>query len=178
MTRRAPPGRPSDGRIFTWFVLAGIGLLVAATMYLYLGRAMYYPVIPTEFDPADPVSAAQERRLKALLVLLLAAALLILVFVLGAYLVIRLGRAVTESSVGGKPTRYVDAWSRYRISDEQVTAATREDDAPPGGQGGRGKGDQKDADEDREVERDQDDEDRPDDDHDQDDAHGPGAPRR
>jgi len=74
--------------------------------------------------------------------------LFILLFVIGAYLVIRVGQFVAREQVGGKTTAYVDAWQNYRLTDEQISAATEEPkpdrdsndrptdpDAPPSGPG-------------------------------------------
>ena len=87
--------------------------------------------------PADPSNSA--RRLSALLFTTLLAMALIVLFVLGAYLVIRAGRRVTSERAGGEETPVVDIWSRARVSDEELAAADEmlrdaqrpDPDAPP-----------------------------------------------
>jgi hypothetical protein len=88
--------------------------------------------IASEGDATELLSEA--RWLATLLTLLLISALLILLFVLGAYLIIRIGQFVARERVGGTPTAYVDAWQKYRLTDEQIAAATSEDrpDRNPG----------------------------------------------
>lgn len=130
---QSPQG--SAGRTATMLVLAALILIVCAAVYLFVSRPAQVPA------PADGISSAEEadrlvgeaRRAALLLTILLISALLILLYVLGAYLVIRIGQMVARHQVGGKPTRYVDAWAQYRLTDEQISAATSEDADGPGG---------------------------------------------
>jgi len=110
-------------------VLAALILIVCAAVYLFVARPAQLPA------PTDGISTAEEaarllheaRRAALLLTILLISALLILLYVLGAYLVIRIGQMVARHQVGGKPTHYVDAWAQYRLTNEQISAATSED---------------------------------------------------
>ncbi len=113
--------------------LAGIGyLLVSQWMLLTSARSA-----PGAADGARPAvldtRQPEVRRLMYRMAVLLAALLLILIFVVGSYLLIRIGRAITRKPVGGQPTEYVDAWSRYRLSDEEIARATNESPAAGGG---------------------------------------------
>jgi hypothetical protein len=122
------------GRIATFIVLSVLVLTVSAALYVFLaqqlGGSAGAPGIATDDEAAQ--AAAETRRLITLLTVLLISALLILLFVLGAYLVIRLGQYVARDKVGGKPTEYVDAWRQYRLSDDDISAATAEDgEGPP-----------------------------------------------
>ena len=112
------PGRTA--LVLMFFALVAI---VCVAVYAFLvGR----------LDPESPGEITGQH-LRAELSILLAAILLILIFVVGSYLLIRIGRSVAQKRVGGKPTEYVDAWSRYRLTEEEIEAATREQ--PPEGQG-------------------------------------------
>jgi len=126
--------RASYGRTATLIVLAVLVLTVSASVYLSMAKY--------ELDRAPPAETidydAELARLKhetLVLTILLISALLILLFVVGAYLLIRVGRMVARNPVGGKPTPYVDVWQSYRLTDEEIAAATREE--PPGGDAGR-----------------------------------------
>lgn len=125
------PRRPSSGRTATLLVLVGLLLVTCAGVYILFAHFEQQPrggalgVVGDE----ESLRLEEARRLMVLLTILLISALLILLFVLGAYLLIRVGRMVarTRMSVGGKATKYVDAWQNYRLTDEQIAAATSED---------------------------------------------------
>lgn len=122
------------GRVATVLIVAALLLTVCVSVYLFLVRNLPSG-LPT--GPGGELTRqALRRKLTLLLAVVLGAVLLILAFVLGAYLVIRIGRAVSQKPVGGQPTEYVDAWSRYRLSEAEIDAATREEESggsPPAG---------------------------------------------
>jgi hypothetical protein len=126
------PRHTSYGRTATLLVLGVLILTVCAGVYILLARGDQPPLTGAVDD--DAVRAIGSQRLVTLLTILLISALLILLFVLGAYLLINVGRLVARDRVGGKPTDYVDAWRNYRLTDEEISAATREDrpDEEPG----------------------------------------------
>lgn len=130
------PRRSSVGRTVTLLVLGLLLVTVCATVYVFLARHRHpgpsVGVIASEEEIERAV--AEAKRLATLLTILLVSALLILLYIIGAYLVIRVGQAVSRQAVGGRPTRYVDAWAGYRLTDEEISAATTEDherDEPP-----------------------------------------------
>jgi hypothetical protein len=94
--------------------------------------------LDTGYDD-DPARNPAMRRMFSSLAILLLSGLLVLIFTIGAYLLIRVGRSVARKQAReAKPTAYVDAWSHYRVSDEDVEAAMRDlkaehniDDLPP-----------------------------------------------
>lgn len=137
MTHQPPR---SYGRAALLGVLIALVLTVCAAVYVYVAR--YGTSGLTVSVGLDDPDAEKQRlaRHMTLLLILLVSALLILLFVIGAYLVIRVGRIV-RTPVGGRPTEYVDAWQSYRLTEEQIAAATSEppntadeDDAGPAGQ--------------------------------------------
>lgn len=82
----------------------------------------------------------EQRQVGYLLMLSLALLVLLVAFVLGVYVLVRMGRALRQRSLGGEPTDHSDAWSRYRLSEEDIERATSEPfdprrssaaDAPP-----------------------------------------------
>jgi hypothetical protein len=121
--------RPPLGRTAMMVTLIALLAIVCISVYLFLVRRLH---------SASPLLQAPEitretlrRELSVLLVVMLGSVLLILLFVIGAYLLIRVGRAVSQKGVGGQPTEYTDAWSRYRLSQEEIEAATREERSDP-----------------------------------------------
>ena len=132
----APPS--SHSRTVLLLVLGVLALTTCAGVYLFLAQHARPPSPVggiTSEEEAERL-AADARRLATLLTLLLISALLILLFVLGAYLVIRVGQSVARERVGGEATTYVDAWQNYRLTDEQISAAT-EEKRPDRGSGDR-----------------------------------------
>ncbi len=133
----SPAPGPSYGRTAVLIALGVLALTVGATAYVFLAHGHAPPAgLGTDSAPAGRVPVDERRNLTFLLMISISA-LLILLFVLGAYLVIRLGHFLARERVGGQPTEYVDAWGSYRLSDEQISAATDEDhpngdDEPPG----------------------------------------------
>lgn len=129
----APTSR-SYGRAALIGVLLGLLLVITAGVYVHIGRLEASGSLAA--DAGDPEAEARRiARLTVLLAVLLISALLLLLFVVGSYLVIRIGRML-QTPVGGPPTTYVDAWQSYRVTPEQIAAATEEDE--PGAGGSRG----------------------------------------
>lgn len=61
--------------------------------------------------------------------MLLLTALVLMVFIIGSYFMLQIGRRLRQRDSGPSgPTPYVDAWSNYRITDEQIDEYTREED--------------------------------------------------
>jgi hypothetical protein len=124
------------GRLAVILILAVLCCAVLATTYALFVKSAAFSSAAQVSGPADaPTGPGADqprgvrRQLASRISLLLATVLVILAFVIGSYLVIRIGRVVTQRPVGGHPTRYVDAWSGYRLTDEEIAAATEEEPA-------------------------------------------------
>lgn len=107
------------------FVIVGIFLAATGLIYLhYTGREQ-------ELTTPPPVTNQQIVQINAMLDALYFTLLLLGTFVVGSYIMTRIGRAALlkrdEPDVPRR-TEYVDAWSKYRVTDEQIQAAT---DGPP-----------------------------------------------
>jgi hypothetical protein len=90
-------------------------------------------------EAASSQPAPRERRLYGLVRMMAVSAVALAAFVLGSYLMIRAGRAVLSRPPPRSTTEYTDAWSRYRLTQEQIEAATREshdEDKPSRGEPG------------------------------------------
>ncbi|MBL8878287.1 MAG: hypothetical protein JNG88_04125 [Phycisphaerales bacterium] len=73
----------------------------------------------------DPYLA---RQLTSTMKFLLLSTLLLLVFFVGAYLMVRFGRTVKKrAEKPAAPTPYIDAWSHYRISQDEIDRLTKDD---------------------------------------------------
>ncbi len=116
--------RPAYGRTATLIVLVILLLTVSSGVYLFIAQHQLDETPATLLDPKAELARTQH--LIILITILLISALLILVYVVGAYLLIWIGRLVARGSIGGKPTPYVDAWQQYRVTDEEIAAATQE----------------------------------------------------
>ena len=136
-TREIPPMPSPTGRTYGRAAMLGVLLAllltISAAVYAYVAR-YGTESLPASLGGGDPVAEVRRlNRLTILLAILLISALLLLLFVVGSYLVIRIGHII-RTPVGGKPTPYVDAWQSYRVTEEEIAAATAEDtpERPPG----------------------------------------------
>jgi hypothetical protein len=123
------PAGKSYGRAATVGVLLALLLTITAGVYVFAAR---FGQPSLAIDAVDPVAQTRHfTRLTLLLTILLASVLLVLLFVIGSYFVIRLGK-ILRTPVGGTPTPYVDAWRSYRVTDEEIAQATAEDEPEVG----------------------------------------------
>jgi hypothetical protein len=126
--------RPSYGRTAVLIGLGVLALMVGAAAYIFMAHNQGTAGLGGGATP-DTGRPPDGRKAVTLLLMISISALLVLLFVLGAYLVIRFGHHLARQRVGGEPTEYVDAWGKYRLSDEQISTATDEErpdgDAPP-----------------------------------------------
>jgi hypothetical protein len=77
-------------------------------------------------ERSDTEVAAREMR--SLYTTLTVTLLLLLAFVVGTYVMVRVGRAMVHRPRRREPTRYVDAWSGYRLSEQEIERVTGETD--------------------------------------------------
>lgn len=120
----------TQGRSAMLVVLVTLILTLAGATYLMYMSEADTGTLPLSVSNASggPTDSDTETRLFIKLSILLVSVLLIMLFVIGSYLLIRVGRSVAGKPVGGSPTEYVDAWASYRITDEQIESATAETD--------------------------------------------------
>jgi hypothetical protein len=116
------------GRTLPLVLLLGLVLLLAAGSYLVVRTQTRAPQAGGE--GASGALATDVRRAGSSAGKLLLSFLLLLAFLIGSYLIVRVGRRVVHGPVHAGPTRYVDAWGRYRVTEEQIEAATEETDGP------------------------------------------------
>jgi hypothetical protein len=111
-----PPQRPL-GRVAMVLVLSGLLLTLAGLTYMIRLR---WDSMPTDAGGPDSPALEPMQRLRLTLAMLLFAVLAILIFVISTYVVIRLGRSVMERRLGDTPTKYVDVWAGYRVSQQEM----------------------------------------------------------
>lgn len=75
------------------------------------------------------ITQAERREVAYLMLATLAALVTLVIFILGIFIVKRMGARLRSLRVGGEPTTYVDSWSQYRVSDDEIKAATAEDES-------------------------------------------------
>jgi hypothetical protein len=127
---RSDHHRPS--RLAIAFVVVGLALSAIGIAYIiYAGRERGLP--PISAPQPDP----RVQQLEALVRMLTLSFLLFLVFLVGSYLMVRIGRRLLHHAPFRGPSEYVDVWGNYRLTQDQIDAATREPeeqlppDAPP-----------------------------------------------
>lgn len=79
--------------------------------------------------PGEPPSTGH--RIFAYTAILAVSVVLVVVFVIGSYVMIRAGRALLSAGGKREKTTYTDAWAAGRVSEEEIRRATREPDAEP-----------------------------------------------
>lgn len=123
---RSDQHRPS--RLAIAFVTVGLALSAIGIAYIvYAGRPRELPALT-----ASPDDARLEH-LDALMRMLTNSFLLFLVFLIGSYLIVRIGRRVRDRKLHHERTEYVDAWGNYRLTQDEIDTAMRQldDDFPP-----------------------------------------------
>ncbi len=116
----------SEGAAAILLCGGALGLIAVVAFILVSGRS----ATPTR--DVEAVGAERVLQLSAWSAALAVSFLLFLVFLTGSYLLVRAMRRARAPDSRSVRTPYVDAWRRYRLSDEDVDRATRED-----GGGGR-----------------------------------------
>jgi hypothetical protein len=79
--------------------------------------------------PEQPDAEAAAREMRSLYTTLTVTLLLLLAFVVGTYVMVRVGRAIVHRPRRRQPTQYVDAWTGYRLSEQEIERATGETSA-------------------------------------------------
>ncbi len=122
--------QPRPSRLAITFVVVGLALSAIGIAYLiYAGRARHLPPLTTpEVD-----LLVKKQQLDALFRMLLHSFFLFLAFILGSYLMVRIGRRVLYHKPHHARTEYHDAWGNYRLSQDEIDTATAnlEEDFPP-----------------------------------------------
>ena len=124
-------------RLAIAFVVFGLALSALGILYLVYTTGREYE-LPPMVPPRNVTGhEAKAQHINALLRLLLQSFLLFLAFLLGSYLIVRVGRALVARRAERGRTEYVDAWSSYRLTQEEIDTATTglEDDFPSASSG-------------------------------------------
>jgi hypothetical protein len=111
-----PPSRLAAGFVIVGLTLSAIGI----AYIIYAGRERELP--PISAPEPDP----RIEQLHALLTLLMLSFFLVLVFLLGSYLMVRIGRGLLARKRLRHRTEYVDGWGSYRLTQDQIDSATQQ----------------------------------------------------
>jgi hypothetical protein len=117
--------RPLRPTLSGWIL--GGALLAALLLLAVLLHQLNLAPGTTTADGGNAELDPESRRTIYVLAVSLISILLLVVFLVSLYLLVRMGQALKRPSVGGPPTRYVDAWSQYRLSEDAVRDATHEE---------------------------------------------------
>ena len=111
-------------RVFLWLVAGVVAVSV-------IGAGIWLWTEGSGHSSGDVPDAHEEplRRAASLSLVILLTFVLFLAFLIGSYLIVRTGRHFRRRRERTAPTEYVDAWSSYRLSDEEIARATDEGDA-------------------------------------------------
>lgn len=122
----------THSRVALAFVLIGGLLSLSGLSYLrYANRERTLPIPPRPLKPVPVMEAARDPgaeavgRVAALYNSLTLTFVIFMIFLVGSFVLIRAGRFIRRVRSAPGPTVYVDAWSGYRMSAEEVAAALR-----------------------------------------------------
>lgn len=112
-------------RFATGFVV--VGLALSATGLLYL--------VWTDVNVQALPPPGKEEKARAVQLSFELLFVIFMSFLLGSYAMVKIGRLFVDRTPPEERTEYADAWSQYRLTDEQIKAAeeqwTDEDTRPP-----------------------------------------------
>jgi hypothetical protein len=119
--------RPHPSRLAIIFVVVGLALSALGIAYIMSPTERILPPAPRLQDQV------RIQQFNALLRMLTHSFLIFLAFLLGSYLMVRIGRRVLYQRPPRRHSRYVDAWGSYRLSQDEIdtAAAELEEDFPP-----------------------------------------------
>jgi hypothetical protein len=120
--------RNLTGRLAVLLIVLALLLVVCVALYFFITNRLAASV--ARLAAGEVSREAVMAELSRMVAILLGAALAILAFAIGAYVFIGIGRAISRPAASKEPTKYIDAWGRYRVSDEQIRAATEEEVGP------------------------------------------------
>ena len=119
--------KPRPSRLAIVFVVVGLALSAIGIAYIMSPIERELPPITT------PQHEVRVQQLNALFRMLAHSFLMFLAFLLGSYLMVRIGRRVLFQKASGKRSEYIDAWGNYRLSQEEIdtASASLDNDFPP-----------------------------------------------
>lgn len=128
--------RPWSSRVAAILVAIGLSLtLCGVAFHLWMLRVQEIPPVPHPPRDQTEVSLGKIRVMSTTLWMAFALACS---FIVGSFIMVRAGRHFLDRSPMLPRTQYVDAWGRYRVSDDEIAAATGhesadgdDDDTPP-----------------------------------------------
>ena len=135
----ARPAQPTRTLTIAVLILAAAPPAVMSASTALLAQAAQPGVAQVETQAPEQPGAqpgaqpAAARQMRSLYTTLTVTLLLLLAFVVGTYVMVRVGRAIVRRPRRREPTRYVDAWTGYRLSEQEIERATGETSAADSG---------------------------------------------
>jgi hypothetical protein len=101
-------------RFAAGFVVIGLALSAFGVLYLFWTEVSVQSLPP-------PGKEARQRAVQLSFELLF---VIFMMFLIGSYAMVKVGRYMLDRTPAERSTDYVDAWGNYRVTDEQIKAAT------------------------------------------------------
>lgn len=119
--------RPWSSRVAAVLIALGLSLALGGiAFHLWMLRVQELPPIDQSHTSRDPRTTLRGMSNTLWITFTLASA-----FIVGSFVMVRAGRYFLDKSPRSPRTEYVDAWGRYRVSEEEIDAATQDDGRPP-----------------------------------------------
>ncbi len=116
-------GERRGGTLATVFVVVGLALSAIGVAYMmYAGRPRQLPALTTQPAAARPPVEQAE----AMMAMLTYSFIIFMVFLIGAYIIVRVGRHFREKYRPASRSELVDIWSNYRLSEEEIESAAQQ----------------------------------------------------
>ncbi|GMU83216.1 MAG: hypothetical protein AMXMBFR47_30870 [Planctomycetota bacterium] len=127
---------PQESRFAGAFIVIGLSLAAVGILYLvWMQRVQELGPMPLDGSDETVDEPSPFAKPFALFSALVITFVLFLAFLVGSYLMVRVGRMLVDRGTPPRETKYVDAWGSYRLTEAQIEDALREDPPPdPGGE--------------------------------------------
>lgn len=113
--------RPRSSRLAATFIALGVSLAAGGIAFnLWMLRVQELP--PSGSGDIKPKTAIEVLGLMSST--LGGAFILAIAFIVGSFVMVRIGRHFLDRTPSLPRTEYVDAWGRYRISEDEIDAMT------------------------------------------------------
>ncbi|MBI5863858.1 MAG: hypothetical protein HZB38_05005 [Planctomycetes bacterium] len=116
--------RPRSSRLAAVFVTLGLALAVGGIAFnIWMLRVQELPPLTKALTPERGPSL-----IRAMSSSLVGVFVLVMAFVLGSFVMVRIGRYFLDRTPPLPPTAHVDVWSSYRLTEAEIEAATCDED--------------------------------------------------
>ena len=127
-----------ESRFAGAFIVIGLSLAAVGVLYLvWMQRVQELGPITLDAGGTPQEEPNPTNKPVALVSALVTTFVMFLAFLVGSYLMVRVGRYLVDHGTTARQTNYVDAWGSYRLTEAEIEAALREDPPDESGDGPR-----------------------------------------